>query len=84
MHNINCIALISVWSGGGQLGQYCCNSKVIQYFNSCQIQANDCKDKDKFNLWLQSPNAFDFATFSDCERLFFPSFNDMILNINNI
>ena len=83
MNHKNCIALISVWSGGGQLGQYCNNSKVIQYFSPCQINGNE-NLKEKLNVWLQSPNAYDFATFSDCERLFFSSFNDMLLYIDNI
>ena len=54
MNHNNCVALIFVWSGDGQLGFYCCNSKVIQYFHPIQLPVVlDENDKiDKF--WLES------------------------------
>lgn len=85
MHHHNCKALISVWSGGGQIGQYFCNSKVIQYFHPCQIQHNEFDENGKlYNCWLDSSNAFDFTTFSNCERFFFKNFKTMVDNLDSI
>jgi hypothetical protein len=85
IHNKNCIALLSVWSGGGQLGQYCCNSKIIQYFDPIQLEVYNDFINDKINdIWLNSSNAFDFANFSNGEIIFFQNFEKMIENIYNI
>jgi hypothetical protein len=64
-----CLALISVWSGGGQFGCYCNNKKIILYFEECQ----DTKEDNIINdveYWVKSENAYDFCKFSDCERIF--------------
>jgi hypothetical protein len=84
MNNKNCIALISVWSGGGQLGQYFCNSKIIQYFDPIQLLYSDFIEDKIDSIWLESPNAFDFTRFSKGEIIFYQNFDKMILNIDNI
>ena len=85
MHHTNCVAVISVWSGGGQLGHYCCNSKVIHYYHQIQCHSNEFDNNGKMNdIWLTSPNAFDYATFSNCERYFYKNFDSMMKNINLI
>lgn len=84
IHHENCIALISVWSGGGQFGQYCCNSKVIMYFDPIQCQGeNDFIDNKINPIWINSPNAFDFATFTHCQREFYPNYQKMIEDLHN-
>ena len=69
IHSDNCLALISVWSGGGQFGYYCNNSKVISYFDECQMQYQDKLNND-MTIWINSENAFDFCKFSNCEMIF--------------
>lgn len=67
----NCLAVISVWSGGGQLASYCsnANTKLIMYFDECQLQHNDSINNN-LNKWINSENAFDFAQFTDVNRIF--------------
>lgn len=69
--NKNCLAVISVWSGGGQLASYCsnANTKLIMYFDKCQMQCNDVITGN-LNKWINSENAFDFTQFTDVDRIF--------------
>lgn len=71
IHSNNCLAVISVWSGGGQLASYCsnANTKLIMYFDECQTQCNDGMTGN-LNKWINSENAFDFAQFTDVNRIF--------------
>lgn len=71
IHSNNCLAVISVWSGGGQLASYCsnANTKLIMYFDECQLQCNDCINNN-LDKWINSENAFDFAQFTDVNRIF--------------
>jgi hypothetical protein len=71
IHSENCIAVISVWSGGGQMASFCCNknTKLIMYFDKVQLQYND-SNNNNLDKWIVSPNAFDFAQFTDVKRFF--------------
>lgn len=71
----NCEAIISVWSGGGQLASYCSNhSKIIMFFDECQLQYNDANNNN-LDCWKKSENAFDFAHFTKSDRYFLGSNN---------
>jgi hypothetical protein len=66
INNNNCIALISVWSGGGQIGGYCNNTKTIMHFDKNQCISVD----DNIDKYIDSENAFDFCHFTKSERIF--------------
>jgi len=79
IHSKNCLAVISVWSGGGQLASYCssANTKLIMYFEKCQEEClkidkcqEECLTKELLYKWINSENAFDFAQFTDVKRFF--------------
>jgi hypothetical protein len=74
IHSKNCLAVISVWSGGGQLASYCssANTKLIMYFDKCQ---EECLKKELLYKWINSENAFDFAEFTDVKRFFIKKCN---------
>jgi hypothetical protein len=67
IHSKNCLAVISVWSGGGQLASYCsnANTKLIMYFDKCQGFYSGCNEE-----CINSENAFDYAQFTDVKRIF--------------
>lgn len=66
----NNIALISVWSGGSQLGSYFNNTKVITYFHKIQSQHNYLLLNGNMNKYINSENGFDFCHFSSSNRIF--------------
>ena len=70
LKNHNCLALISPWPGGGQIGSYCMNPnlKIITYFCPTQLFYN--WSKDKLNEIINSPNSFDFVDFNNKNRFF--------------
>ena len=68
IHSDNCLATISVWSGGGQLASYCSNSKIIMFFDPCQCQYNI--NENQLNEYINSENAFDFCQFTNIKRFF--------------
>jgi hypothetical protein len=78
IHSKNCLAVISVWSGGGQLASYCssANTKLIMYFEKCQeecLKIDKCQEErltKELYKWINSENAFDFAQFTDVKRFF--------------
>ena len=80
----NCLAVISVWSGGGQLASYCsnANTKLIMYFDECQLKHNDGINYN-LNKWINSENAFDFAQFTDVNRIFINE-SDLKKQLNNL
>lgn len=69
INNKNCLAIISIWSGGGQMASYCSNSKLIMYFHPSQVQYN-LSDDQLDNIYIKSENAFDFCQFSNVNRKF--------------
>lgn len=72
LNNSNCIFLITEWSGGGQLSQFCCKSTVLYYYDSYpEYYFNDkekiyreSSDKKFFDYW-------DHYTPNKCKRIFF-------------
>jgi hypothetical protein len=78
INNQNCLAVISVWSGGGQFASYCSNSKLLMYFHPSQLQYN--LSDEQLNNYIESENAFDFAQFTNIERKFIRD-QDIINNI---
>lgn len=66
IHSENCIALISVWSGGGQIGSYCNNTKTIMFFDKTQIQVD--RTEDSLKKYIDSENGFDFCHFTDSKK----------------
>lgn len=68
INNQNCMAVISVWSGGGQFASYCSNSKLFMYFHPTQLQYS--LSDEQLNDYIKSENAFDFAQFTNVDRKF--------------
>ena len=68
LNSERCLAVFSVWSGGGQFASYCCrkNTKLFMYFDDMQCQKVD----DKLQKYIDSEMAFDFAQFTDVQRKF--------------
>jgi len=66
INNENCLAVISIWSGGGQIASYCSNSKILMYFHPSQLQYH--LNEDQLDIYLKSENAFDFCQFTNAER----------------
>ena len=68
MKSERCLAVFSVWSGGGQFSSYCSgkNTKLFMYFDDIQCQKVD----DKLQEYIDSEMAFDFAQFTDVQRTF--------------
>ena len=66
-----CIFLITEWSGGGQLSQFCCKSTVLYYydyypqyyFNDQEKIYRESSDKNFFDYW-------DHYTPNKCKRIF--------------
>ncbi len=73
----NCLAVISIWSGGGQIASYCSNSKVFMYFHPSQLQYQ--LNEDQLDIYFKSENAFDFCQFTNAERRFV-GIQDIIMN----
>lgn len=78
--NDNCLAIISVWSGGGQMASYCSSSKLLMYFHPMQAQYN--LDQDQLDYFINSENSFDFCQFTDIDRKFV-NIQDIIFNLKN-
>lgn len=68
MNSERCLAVFSVWSGGGQFASYCSgkNTKLFMHFDDMQCQKVD----DKLQEFIDSEMAFDFAQFTDVKRTF--------------
>ena len=87
LSNKKCKLLISEWSGGGQLSQYCFDGKIIYYFDfypsldyelnfdSYQKTANVPNNIFKFNCW-------DFKTTRNNEREYYKTFDLMINDLS--
>jgi|688.fasta_scaffold96392_2 hypothetical protein len=71
LNNSNCIFLITEWSGGGQLSQFCCKSNTLYYydcyphyyFNDQEQYYRESNDQNLFQHW-------DHYTPSKCKRIF--------------
>jgi len=82
INNANCLAVISIWSGGGQLASYCSNSKLLMYFHPSQMQYN--LNENQLKNYINSENAFDFCQFTSAERSFINITDIINKNINFI
>ena len=71
LNNKNCKFFITEWSGGGQLAQFCCNSKIVyyydcypeHYFNDKEQLYRDANNSYFYDLW-------DHYTPINCKRVF--------------
>jgi hypothetical protein len=71
LNSSNCIFLLTEWSGGGQLSQFCCKSTVLyyydsypeHYFNDKEKIYRESSDKKFFDYW-------DHYTPNKCKRIF--------------
>ena len=71
LNNSNCIFVITEWSGGGQLSQFCCKSTVLYYYD-CYPQGY-FNDKEQYYRESNDQNLFhhwDHYTPSKCKRIF--------------
>jgi len=90
LSNKKCKLLISEWSGGGQLSQYCFDGKIIYYFD--YYPSNDYElNFDSYQKTANVPdnifNCWDFKTTRNNEREYYKTFesmiNDLSKNFNN-
>jgi hypothetical protein len=79
-----CKLFLSEWSGAGQLSQYCCNSKVVYYFDAypsmnyenIYIEAQkSANGKDPYSF-------FDFKCVTNCERFYYKTYDQMLENLH--
>jgi hypothetical protein len=84
LNNKNCDLFISEWSGGGQLSQYCCNSKIIYFFDD--YPSHDYEIHYKYYQQCADLNnnifaCWDFKTTTNCERFYYKTLDIMLENI---
>ena len=68
LNHHNCKGIISEWSGGGQLAQYCHYNDVYYYFNNYE-ENNYCSLKDKYQYEANNNNLYacwDFKKTTHC------------------
>ena len=81
LSNKNCKLLITEWSGGGQLSQYCFNSKIIYYFDNYEshnYELNYIEYQKTANISNNIFNSWDFKSTTLCDREYYKSFELMI------
>ena len=90
LSNKKCKLLISEWSGGGQLSQYCFDGKIIYYFDyypSNDYELNFDSYQKTANVHNNIFNCWDFKTTRTNEREYYKTFdlmiNDLSKNFNN-
>jgi len=84
LNNKNCDLFISEWSGGGQLSQYCCNSKIIYFFDDYPSHDYEIHYKNYQQCGDLNNNIFacwDFKTTTNCERFYYKTLDIMLENI---
>jgi len=84
LNNKNCDLFISEWSGGGQLSQYCCNSKIIYFFDdypSLDYEMHYENYQNYANLKNNIFNYWDFKTTTNCERFYYKTLDIMLENM---
>jgi len=79
MKSEKCKALISVWSGAGQLGQFFFNKEILYYMNKNQTQSFKfpCVSKEIYYGTINDMHSWDFQTFSNCKRYWFMDINHL-------
>ena len=85
LNHKNCDLFISEWSGGGQLSQYCCNCKIIYYFDNYTSIDYEINHEKYQNAANQINNIFgwwDFKSTTNCKRFYYKSFDIMLENLN--
>ena len=84
LHHENCELLITQWSGGGQLSQYCSNGKIMYYFDHYP-SLNYEIHYDKYQQIANSKNNilsyWDFKCSTDCKRSYYKTLDFMLENL---
>ena len=70
IHDDNCVAMISVWSGGAQICGFCNNTKAIIHFDRRQDQIGYFLHYGNVDKYKNSENGFDFCCFTGTNRIF--------------
>ena len=81
----NCKLVITEWSGGGQLAQYCSNANIIIYFDAYIISSGYVEMSSKLHEEAMGKNIFsawDFKTTTNCKRFYYHNYEEMLENIN--
>lgn len=85
LNNENCDLFITEWSGGGQISQYCCNSKIIYYFYNYTSHDYELlydefqKGSDnKHNIF----HAWDFKCTTSCKRSYYKNLDIFLENLH--
>ena len=85
LSNKKCKLLISEWSGGGQLSQYCFDGKIMYYFDfypSNNYEINFDSYQKHANLPNNIFNCWDFKTTRTNEREYYKTLDLMISNLS--
>jgi hypothetical protein len=85
LSNKKCKLLISEWSGGGQLSQYCLDGKIIYYFDyypSLSYELNFDSYQKTANVYNNIFNYWDFKTTKNNEREYYKTFDLMINDLS--
>jgi hypothetical protein len=86
MNNDNCVAVISEFSGGGQLSQYCHNKKIIYFCNHYDFYQG-CNITDVFNEANSAGNLYDYfdaKLFTNASVYVCSTINTLLNNISSI
>ena len=84
LNHKNCDLFISEWSGGGQLSQYCYNSKIIYFFDDYPSHDYEMHYKNYQQCADLNNNIFecwDFKTTTNCERFYYKTLDIMLENM---
>ena len=85
LSNKKCKLLISEWSGGGQLSQYCFDGKIIYYFDfypSNDYELNFDSYQKNANVPNNIFNCWDFKTTRNNEREYYKTLDLMISDLS--
>jgi len=86
MNHEKCNAVITEFSGGGQLSQYCHNKKIIYFSNTYQFYPNNndiYKVLEKGNDTTNIYNNFDIKLFTNPSMYVFSNINLLITNLQS-
>ena len=85
LNNPKCKLLISEWSGGGQLSQYCFNKTILYYFDNYPSNDYELRYEEYQELANQQKNIFicwDFKTTTSCIRKYYKTLDELVTNLN--
>jgi len=86
LHNENCVALVSEWSGGGQVSQYVSNAKIIYYHETWGDNNSKMTHTEREKASLKTTFVglnYDYKCITDCTKVYFNNYDDLEKNLES-